>query len=413
VGVATSTAAQLGALVQKVSPNLDIWAQNEPVLKSVETQSDATSVTGIWHYDRPGAVIPEAALFAPLNKYRMAIQSPIRDLNAPSLQGPLVVSASADLVIRFPIQKLRPGRVMANGMPILHLDPPRDLSDIASLWRLALTNLVASCDRRTRDALPALISRYVGETTFLAEPFTRQQVPYDEKGIGMDKAAAFALVEQSQSVALNQMQQSNPLILSLMLRRDWNRWLIACPSDDTSRRASAITAFALTLGGDTNARLQAGMLEAGLAAEQGQNLWQWHRGYAEKKQFLEPLEDCRQAMFQFDESALQSPFMKMLGGDLRVITDSPVFAVSDPLSVSVHWTNEDTRPQELLFLTGSELRITAGKNVLTMATRLEKADFYARALPADSGITELYLSAIPSLSLPDYAPPLPYSESMR
>ncbi|HEY3780409.1 MAG TPA: hypothetical protein VGL56_04945 [Fimbriimonadaceae bacterium] len=410
-GVATSTAAELGALVQKVNPNLDIWCQNEPVLKSMETQSDAVSVTGIWHYDRPGAIIPEAALFAALNGYQLEIKSPTRDLNAPNHAGPVVVSSGSDLVIRFPIQELKPGRALANGMPILHMNAPKDLGDISSIWSLALTNLIASCDRRTRDAVPALVSRYVAESSIQAEPFTRQQVPYDESGTGMDQAAAFALLQQSQTAAGGLMRQTNPFILSLMLRRGWDRWLLECPNDAISRRASAIASIALALAGDTNSRLQAGMLEAGMAAEQGQNLWQWHRGIAEKKQFLEPVEDCRRTLFLVPEA--KDPFVQVLEGDLHVVADSPVLATSDPLSVSVHWTNEDTRPQELLFLTGSQLKITQGRNILTMATRLEKEGYYARALPADSGVTELYLSAIPALSLPDYAPPPPYSEALR
>lgn len=397
----TSNARELGTLLEKVLPNLDVWTAQEPSLQGLEIHSDDASVTASWHFDHPLSVIPAAALLAPLGGYGAAVTSPVRDLGVRTEEGPLEVSTSSDLVVKFPVLKLPLGRALVTGDQIGHATL-EGYEDIQGIVQVALSNLESVCDPKTRDMAARLNSRFLAQVQNYREPITGQQLPFQASGEGADVSAAYALLLASTLAASGQDVRANAFSLSLLLKQDWNGWTIWCANKELCRRCSAIAAITCAIGGDEHLRLEAGMLEAGLAAQRGLGLWRLGKDHPDPK-LTEPLDSLRQGVF----CSSQDKFVGALMSPVRVYADYPISARTAATSIFVQWMSPDTTPKEFTLSSNIPLQITKGKNVLTLATHLVPNGLAVRALPADYGATEVMLNSQASVSIPAAASPPP------
>ncbi len=403
-GAATSNARELGTLLEKVLPNLDVWIAQEPALLSLEVHSDDASVTASWHFDRALGVIPAAALLAPQGGYPVAITSTVRDLGLKTDEGPLEVSTSSDLVVKFPVLKLALGRALVAGTQN-DQQAMNGYDDIPGIVQLALSNLESDSDPKTRDMAARLNSRFIGQVQNYREPVTGQQLPFQANGDGADISAAYALLLASTLAADGQDVRANAFTLSLLLKRDWNDWTIWCANKDLARRCSALASIACAIGGDERMRLDAGMLEAGLASQRGLELWRLGKDQPKAVKLSEPLDALRQGVF----CSSQDNFVEALMSPVRIYADFPMFARLDPPSIFVRWLSQDTTPKEFRLSSSTPLQISKGKNVLTLATHPVSNGFSVRALPADIGFTEISLNSQGKVAIPARASPPAFS----
>jgi len=409
--VATANARELGALVQKVLPNLDLWTAPEPVLRQTEVQSDDESATVSWHFEHALAVIPAAPLLAAFGGYPVQILSPVRDLGLATEDGPLEVCLSEDLVVRFPIRRLNLGRAVVDGAQTV----PSDVSsveDVAGIVDVALSNLESACGPRTRDTGARLGARFIGQVKNYREPITGQQLPFEQDGTGADVAAAYALLLASSLSTAGQDVRANPLALSLLLKRDWQDWKIWCTGEATARRSSALAAVACALGGDGRLRSDAGMLEAGLAAERGLQIWRSKADHEAPAPMTEPLDDLRKWLF-LEGAPPTTPFIEALESPLWVFADYPVSGRAALAGVAISWLSQEATPKEVVVHWNEPFHVDRGKNVLTISARQVALGTTVRALPADIGPTEILLESQAKPAILKFSPPPPYAENAR
>src|SRR5262249_5753733 len=148
-----------------------------------------------------------------------------------------------------------------------------------SVAELAFANLPASRDTQTKETAEEALTEYLGEAKYTTEPYSNQQLPYTADGAGLDLAAAHALLMQSTITTVKATSEPNSLLTSVLWRRDWRTWTIWTPDLDLSRRAEALGALAAALCPEPARRLDAAMLEAGLASQEGLKVWQARNGF--------------------------------------------------------------------------------------------------------------------------------------
>lgn len=393
---ATSSARDLGALVQRVLPNLDVWIAPRPRYEDIEIHSDEQSVTATWHFDRPLAVIPSAAILAAAGGYPVKIETPVRDLGIATDEGPVQVTATPDLVVRFPVRRLAPGRSLVDGFD--HVDAVvNGFNDVQGMVGVALANLEAGCDPKTRDMATKLSTRFVSQSKNYPEPITGQQLPYSSDGAGLEVASAYALLLASNLAADGRDVRVNPLNLSMLVSRDWATWKIWAADPSISRTATELTAVACVLGGDEHLRLDGAMLEAGLAADRARS-----RGGAPNSEILSNL---RQWLFSGEAAANADTFCEALSSPVTVFADFPISARADKDGLIVSWLSQDCIPKEVVVSSASHFRVDRGKNVLTISSHNTDSGLIIRALPGDIGPTEVRLSSSSLISVPKFSPP--------
>ncbi len=294
--VATASASQLGDLVTRVSAEESLWTQPAPLLQKLDVSSDATNVTATWHFDRPGARVPFAALLAPLGGYEVRVTSPVHAIDADTLDGPLSVCTGKDLTIHFPAPVL-PGSIFSGAGP----DTPAstDPKSVSAVANLAFASLFAGQAPKTVQTAQDVLAQYLTSITYSIEPHTGDSLPYDGPGVGLDLAAAHSLLMQATLFQSPTDKTSpNALLTSVQWRRDWLSWLPAASDGDVARRSAALASVACLLRGDSQSRLDAAILEAGLEAERGRQMWLVKRGLAKQAtSVLEPMDALRLALF--------------------------------------------------------------------------------------------------------------------
>jgi hypothetical protein len=408
----TASARDLGTLQAKVLPNLDLWTAAEPTIKGVDVKSDDVSVICTWHLDHALAIMPEASLLAPLGGYPIQIGTPVRDVGIATEEGPVEVSSGEDIEIRFPVQKLLPGRALVDGSQTGRPDVS-GMEDIPGIVAVALGNLESACDPRERDTAARIGARFINEGKDYPEPITGQNLPYQEDGKGADVAAAYALLAASDLATSGSDMLANPLALSLLLKRDWGSWTLECTDQELGRRCTALMAVACTLGGHERLRLDGAMLQAGLAAQRGLGVWRSAHEKIATTTFTEPLDEIRQALFSTGDPSSICPFVGALKSPVTVYAAYPVTGRDDTDGIAVSWLSQDATPKEFTVAWAEKVHAEKGKNVLTIASHQVVLGVSIRALPADVGRTEIKVKGPSTPTIPKYVPQPAYAESKR
>jgi hypothetical protein len=328
---ATTDAAGLGQLSNAVEAGRNIWWQPVPKLKSLNIEDEDTAVQASWVFDRGGVIVPVAATMAPIGRYPLTVLSKVRRLGGWTEEGPLTICDDATLTIRFPVGRVPLGRAITIGAP--EIQPIGTVSgfDVSGVVELALENLLAVRDLRSRQAAEATVAELIQSASYVAEPHTNQQLPFAPNGSGLDVAAANALLYQAYTMSTTPSSKDNSLLTSVGWRRDWYTWRIWTDDSKQARRAGALAGLAGALCSEPQRRLEGAMLQAGLAAERGLGIYLARAaGKSDEPKYLEPLWEVRNTVFKMVQTPRHpSAFAETLYSDLRVFGDDQVRCTSD------------------------------------------------------------------------------------
>lgn len=416
-GFQTDSAATLGVLTQRFLKESSFWLAPPAHLLDRKVDSDLLSVTCTWKFDRPNVILPAPATFAQLGGYPISVPTRTRQIQAVDEDGPLVVTDQEELTIRFPIRRIPTGRFLAEGRP--ESSPPATVSpiDIPSVVDLGMENLTGTCDEATRKLGEQTLAAYFDQANYFAEPITGQQMPFDSKGYGLDLAAAHAFLMQALTTTRQATSEANSLLTSLMWRSDWLTWRIWVPNDEIGRRAEALAALAGALCPEPERRLQAAMMQAGLASERGLNIYARRMGYIKAEPpLLEPMEGLRQVLFALDSKVTGNEclFARAMLSDFRVFGATPIFVDRKNDDLSMVWDSSGLKAAAFTLASAFPISLSPGPNV----ERLTVKDSLGFTRVQYSAKTPGVCAA--KLTLPTYAKPPPivddvpvYSEAAR
>ena len=389
----TNTAGDLGSLVQQAKKQIEAWTQIPPLLLGVEIAEDPAGLTATWKFDKPGALIPPAAILSALGGYGLKILSPSRrvfdDLEG---LGPLWICETADLKVRFPIKRLPTGRALINGeeLPL----PAKPSSEIAGIVETAFANLIASSNASLAQGAQAAIDAFLAGTAYAVEPATQQQLPYQPDGEGIESAAAYALLMQSIGTAEKGTSDSNSLLTSLTWRRDWLTWKVWSTDPVKSRRATALAAVAGALCPEPQRRLEAAMSEAGLAADRGLLMWRARMTRKdERTELIEPLLELRRAIFSFQP--IVDPYLTALSSEMRLYSPVGVRTKETPEGLELSIDASDTAQRVLIMASSVAIEVKPGANVASIGLSQALGFVLIRIKPSQAGAATILVARQP------------------
>ncbi len=393
--LATNSAAALGQLSVSLAAADHLWWQPTPTLLATQIDSNNDAVEATWVFDRAGVVVPAGAALANLGEYPLSIESKTHRLDGYSEEGPITVCDNDRLTIRFPIHRIPLGRVLTAGLPQYQPIGTVSSIDFASVSDLAFENLLASRDLQQRKLAEDTLNNFLGEAQYSLEPQTRQRLPFAEDGTGVDAAAANALLYQSFIISTRPSSHDNSLLTSVGWRRDWYSWRIWAADQKRSRRAGALCAIAGALCPEPTRRLDAAMLQAGLAAERGLGVYLARQAQAEVPMYLEPLWTVRNTIFEMAQTPRRtSAFAVALLSGVRVFGDAPVRCSTDGSKSSVQWVLAESKA------------VTLASSFPISAAGAQHALGFTRLFPTGNAASQTV-----AIQLPYWAQPLPASLS--
>lgn len=358
-GKATSTAKALGELANLVKKRLDSWSQWPPQLKKVEVEGDALGVTAKWSFDKPGALLPYPCLLAPLGGYPLKLKSDFEKLDSFTEEGPECIAKGNEVVIRFPVRRIPTGRSLPVGTQNYELIGSASSIDIGSVCELALTNLVGYRDDLLRTLGDDTLSHYLSEAAYFPEPYSKQQLPFNQAGVGADLCASQALLMQALYSTISATSEPNALLTSLVWRRDASTWLFSTPDAALARRTGALASLAGALCPEPERRLEGALFEAGVAAQRGLNVWNRRReAIAKEPQLIEPLWSVRASLFGYDGVGTNlEPFVQSLLSEIRVYGGQDVSLTREGQNYRLKWQAADSKAMVLTLASAYPLDI--------------------------------------------------------
>ena len=325
------TAGRLGKLGNLAKGQSSLWTTMPPKLRKLSFAEDLYSVTATWTFDAPGAAVPSSAMLAPLGGYRLDVRSATTRLPGWNENGPIDILKGDSLTIRFPIKRVPTGRCLSIGSQlssVLAKASPPNLNDI---MRLGLSVLTGERSLSTLKAAQHTTSDFVSQAVYVLEPWTKQQLPYSSTGDQIDRVAAQAFLMQALTTSSRATSEANSLLTSVSWRQDWTTWRIWTNDDVVSERATALAALAGAICPETERRVLAGMLQAGLSARHGFHVWQRREGIISKLPELpETLYGIRKGLFGLEgPEEPDEKFVQMLLSPLRIFSDGPALLTQD------------------------------------------------------------------------------------
>jgi hypothetical protein len=391
-------ASSLGEIVAECVKSMDVWTGQVPSLVDFEVRSDEASLTAVWTFDRPGALVPPAALMARAGGYPLEVLSGVRQTGADLWEGPTAFTAEAKLAIKFPLRRVPLGRSLAVGAVPTNLIATASPFDVPSLGELALTGLVSGRDHLVLGALDTVTEMFSLQAALTVEPFLQRKLPYAPDGTGVDLAAAHALVQQARLSAAGIAGGENPLLAQVAWRRDWHSWLVWADDQKVARRASALLAVAGALSSDAGRRLDAGLLQAGLAAERALAIYRDRRGFAnDRKELIEPMFNVRAGLF----GTLPNAFVDSLMSEVRIVSEQAVSASVVADGIEVTFPVDTDKPGTLVFEIGRPVAASAGANMKSIVAKQALGRLIVDYVPSGPGDCSVVLRS------PGWANPLP------
>ncbi len=410
-----NSAAGLGKLVKAVEANEDLWVRGDPEVTKTTVQEEWTAVTGDFLYSAAGVPVPSPVDLAPLGGYPVKALTKIRKLDF-TLDGQSVfVTAERSLKIRFPVKRVPTGRGLAVGKRAQEPLGTVSSLDLPSVAELALENLLGTRDRRLRETGERAMAEFVQAASSSREPWTKQTMLYGEDGAGIDLAASHALLMQALAAINQASSEANSLLTSITWRRDWLSWRLWGVDAVKARRAAALASLAGALCPEPERRLEAAILQAGLAAERGAAIRRARATQTEAPVFLEPMDALRQSLFgSVIPPAAEDPFLKVLLSEIRAYGDAALELASTEERVYVAaWEAKDTLAATLTLAAGYPIQVeNLNLDKFEVAQGLGFTKMTVR--PKAPGRCEIRIR-IPAWAklLPVFVEPSAYSETSR
>lgn len=366
----TDSAATLGHLAQSVAEQTELRSGPDPDLLENEVLSDDQSITVTYKFSRGSIVVPPALQFAPLGGYPVRIQSEVIDIPVVTDQTPLEITKTAELSVRFPVKYLPGGR----SLPMGQIDPTplgtASSLDIPSVAELALANMIGARDRLAKTAAQATLDDYLAHVAF-TDHEDDQKLPFKLDGTGIDLASAQAFLMQSIQVAEGGKGEANALLQSVLKRYDWTTGLLEATDPSVSERATALAALTAALCPETDFRLIAGQLQAGLSGRKGLAIWRVRRHYLPAvPREIEPLPGLRQAVFGLaGPRTAETAFGVSLYSPIRIIGDIPLYLTAD---WHLKWSEIENKPAVFTLKAPTEFTALAAANLTKLVLEIEE-----------------------------------------
>ncbi len=395
--IAAGGAAALGHQSERLMKSLADWTSPAPVLTGFSVKGDSDGVSASWSFDRPGALVPTAALLAPEGGYGLKLLTKPKVLDGETDDGPRSAVTGRSLMMRFPIRRIPNGRAL--GLGDIKIEAPATMSevDIPSVADLALECLLAARDASVQKMGDDTLASYLNGADYAPEPCTAQSLPYRADGQGIDIAASQALLMQALSLSTKPSSEENSLLTSLAWRRDWVSWQFGLPSEVRARRASALGAVAGALCPEPSRRMEAAMLEAGLAAQRALDLRLLRKGTAVPAR-IEPFDWLRGAIFGDLKHAETTA--AQFSSHTRVFGEDPITLTKSPGGIVVNWTAPDTRPHVITFVSSYALKFLNG-SLRSLDVSSALGTYSLRVVAKEAGLAQF------KLILPAWATALP------
>jgi hypothetical protein len=411
----TVNAGDLGRLAAQVKTEERLWTQPAPQLTGMKLEEDLTSVTATWTFDRPGALVPPPVFLAALGGYQVRLQSKTRRLGIVTEEGPVEVTEGPELKVRFVVRRIPAGRGLGVGEPTVEPIATASPLDVPSVVELALANLQATRDHQVTRAAESTLTEYLNLAEYQEEPLTGLLLPYQPTGEGLDLAAAHALLLQTTISTSRPSSDENALLTSLVWRRDWYTWSFLCRDSVSARRAAALAAVVGALCPEPERRLDAAMLQAGIAAQRGLEIWRRRNNLPVRQEsWIEPLEDLRWEIFNLQPERPLSGFGRLLMSDLRLYGEESGTLIEREGKLYLQWEAMNVAPVTLTLASGFPIQAQAGQNLTGLDVAQALGFVQLRATPTQAGICEIELT-MPEwvAALPRWLPAPRYSEESR
>lgn len=412
----TRGADMLGLMVKTIVDNEEFWSGPSPVPISLKVENQKEAVLATWGFSEPRAVVPFAAFLARRGGYAVQILSRIKEIPAPTNEGPLAHLEGKELKIRFPVMTLPRGRSLVGQFSENWKPPVADPLNSFSLFNAAMSSVVAARPKNYPNGLLSLLDKFLEKQPFLPEPVTRSPLPYQSEGQSVAEAASYALMQQAVTVSEGVNTRPNALYTSLIWSRDVQTWRLHSVEDQKlRRRATAWVAIAGAMSADPRMKLDAAMLEAGLVAERALSLW---NGIKKPTPMTEPVELIRRRLFKPGDkfTTKREPVLPMLVNPVRVLIGPPVSAKNVADGYVIRWNAPDPKPQRLILQSPQNLEFSAGTGMseVTLKTSREKGRYELLLIAKKAGPTEVKVRVIGAK--PILLPPAPqviYTEQIR
>ena len=378
------TASSLGELAQKVTADQDLWSGAPPKLLNTKVETDATGITVTWVFDKAGALVPQAALLSGFGGYPLHVTTKISQLETSSEEGPMAITREPNLSIRFPLQAWPKCRYMAfqNGVREMPAAP----LDVAGAVKWAFRSLASDFSSDENSVAGQALITFLSHAKGDVEQFTGVRYTYGASGVGYDVTAAHALLTQALSVSNGSPSLQNPLLTETWSRVDSYTWQPWNMDEAIWRRASALGALAFAMRPEAENRLQGAMLQAGLSAERGLDLWHYWRGDITKLPArLEVMENLRRRIFSLQGAAVPDSLVDELFGSIRSCNAQPVTITSAQLNLFLRWKSFDGSPGDLEFIAPKETTFPWKGNLSSMKVTQSGDHFVLHYVPKASG----------------------------
>ncbi len=405
------TASGLGELTKAVVENQSLWSGAAPSLVNTHFESDANSITVTWTFDKPGALVPGAALLAGYGGDSVQITSDIMQVEGSIDDGPIAVTKEPKLSIRFPARPWPSCRYVALGNVGLSSTP--GTVDVATTVTLAFKDLSCAADSKLLGDSGSGLMTYLASAHGAIEPYSGMHLPYGADGAGYDVAAAHALLTQALSVSNGTPDLSNPLLAEVTARVDaysWRPWNV---DDEVWRRASGLDAVALAMRPEAEQRLLGAELQAGLSAERGLDLWRhWKGSTIKSPQRLEAMESLRKWLFVLKGTPAPDPMIQMLFSPVRSCGLNPFVCSIQGGRTMLTWMSLDATAGILVFSSDVALKFGSSQNLHSVKVQHQGASWEVDFKPKAAGVCELEMILPSGGSLPAACDPQ-YVESSR
>lgn len=409
-----NTAASLGRLSKTAQINAKLWTGLPPRLLKTSIASDLHSVTATWQFDKPGAVVPPAAVLASMGGYMVQVRSPMVRLPGWTEAGPTDILKTNSLTVRLPIRRVPTGRCLSAGTQLPNPLGSVSPQDIPSVAELALESVVGERDALTKKISEDTTTEFISQANYTIEPWTRQQLPFDQSGKGIDLAAAHALLLQAVTSSSQASSESNSLLTSVAWRQDWLTWRVWTSDEATSQRAGALAALTGCFCPEPERRLTAAMFQAGLSGLRGLNIWKRRKGLADTvPKLIEPLYGVRKGLFGLIGPTEEGEaFALSLLSPIRVFSGGPVSMAKASNAYILKTDVVELKPYVLILASKYPIEARPAANIANLKVVAALGFTELHYTPTVAGKCEFRLTIPFYGELPPLAAPVPtYSES--
>lgn len=402
--VDANSAASLGELIQQAQKVAPLFSQMAPDLQRVSVTADPGGVTGIWEFNRPGAVVPLPVRMAPIVGDRIKCLSTVLPTEILTEEGPVDVLEGNTLTVRFPAQGIPRGRAVALGAPVDSAPASVGFTDPGSVAELALRIRLAGTDAETMKLAEQTASAYLGQLMLGTEPNSNQPMPFAADGSDLDLVASHGLLAEALSANAETGGALNSLLTSLSWRMDWFHWRIIDADPAKARCAGALASVAGMFASDPESRLIGAMWESGLAGERGLDRWRRRRmEFQEEPLRPDPLLELRHRAYGYlPGPSADSKFLPLLQSPFRVFGEFSVQAGVQDARLFAAWSSSDLR------LAGFASNLAGNwvaKTNLTSLGVMTRAPFTDVSFaPESPGALEAWIDPTTPIQIPKSAP---------